>query len=109
MGTSMAYTPSVRLAGDLNGGYRLLNGIDLTYRYQPLGSAVYQGLTSVGVNFIPTASASRRTSRFPIRMTPDLSTKLWLSASGRSAGTVTLSEAEQELVHGIPVRLCAGH
>jgi hypothetical protein len=45
LGTSMASTPSVRLGGDSNGGYRLLNGVDLTYRYQPLGSAVYQGLT----------------------------------------------------------------
>ena len=42
---AMAYTPSVRLAGDPSGGYRVLNGVDLTYRYQPLGSAVYQGLT----------------------------------------------------------------
>ena len=45
VGTSMAYTPYLRLAGDSNGGYRLLNGIDVTYRYQPLGSAVYQGVT----------------------------------------------------------------
>ena len=45
LGTSMAYTPSVRLAGDPSGGNRILNGVDLTYRYQPLGSAVYQGLT----------------------------------------------------------------
>jgi hypothetical protein len=45
LGTSMTYTPSVRLAGDPVGGDRLLNGIDLTYRYQPLSSLVYQGLT----------------------------------------------------------------
>jgi hypothetical protein len=45
LGTSLAYTPSVRLAGDPTGGYRTLNGIDATYRYQPLSSAVYQGLT----------------------------------------------------------------
>jgi hypothetical protein len=45
LGTSMAYTPSVRLAGDPVGGDRLLNGIDLTYRYQPLSSLVYQGFT----------------------------------------------------------------
>ena len=44
-GTSMAYTPSLRLAGQPNGGYRTLNGVDMTYRYQPLGGAVYQGLT----------------------------------------------------------------
>ena len=45
LGTSLAYTPTVRLVGDVNGGDRMLNGIDLTYRYQPLGSVVYQGLT----------------------------------------------------------------
>ena len=45
LGTSMAYTPVLRLAGDPSGGYRALNGIDLTYRYQPLSSAVYQGVT----------------------------------------------------------------
>ena len=45
LGTSLAYTPSVRLAGDASGGARMLNGVDLTYRYQPLGSSVYQGLT----------------------------------------------------------------
>ena len=45
LGTSMAYTPSVRLAGYPSGGFRTLNGVDLTYRYQPLASAVYQGLT----------------------------------------------------------------
>jgi hypothetical protein len=45
LGTSLAYTPSVRLEGDASGGARMLNGVDLTYRYQPLSSAVYQGLT----------------------------------------------------------------
>jgi hypothetical protein len=45
LGTSLAYTPSVRLAGNVSGGSRMLNGVDLTYRYQPLGSLVYQGLT----------------------------------------------------------------
>ena len=45
LGTTMAYTPSVRLAGDPSGGNRILNGIDLTYRYQPLSSAIYQGVT----------------------------------------------------------------
>ena len=45
LGTSLAYTPSVRLAGDVSGGARMLNGVDLTYRYQPLGSSVYQGFT----------------------------------------------------------------
>lgn len=49
-GTSHAYTPSVRLAGDAFGGNRILSGIDLTYRYQPLDSVVYQGLT-IGSEF----------------------------------------------------------
>ena len=50
LGTSMAYTPSVRLVGDASGGNRMLNGVDLTYRYQPLSSLIYQGLT-VGSEF----------------------------------------------------------
>ena len=45
LGTSMAYTPSVRLTGSADGGDRMLNGIDLTYRFQPLASPVYQGVT----------------------------------------------------------------
>jgi hypothetical protein len=45
VGTSLAYTPSVRLAGDPSGGSRILNGVDLTYRYQPLASTLYQGFT----------------------------------------------------------------
>jgi hypothetical protein len=45
LGTSVAYTPSVRLAGDPSGGDRILNGVDLTYRYQPLASTLYQGFT----------------------------------------------------------------
>jgi hypothetical protein len=45
VGASTAYTPSLRLNGDPIGGNRILNGIDLTYRYQPLASVVYQGFT----------------------------------------------------------------
>jgi hypothetical protein len=45
LGTSLAYTPSTRVAGDPAGGDRTLGGIDLTFRYQPLGSTTYQGLT----------------------------------------------------------------
>jgi hypothetical protein len=45
LGTSLAYTPSVRLSGDASGGDRILNGVDLTYRYQPLASTLYQGFT----------------------------------------------------------------
>ncbi|MGH7785124.1 MAG: hypothetical protein ACREO5_14950, partial [Candidatus Binatia bacterium] len=35
LGTSLVYTPSVRLPGLASGGNRILNGVDLTYRYQP--------------------------------------------------------------------------
>ena len=45
LGSSLAYTPSVRLSGNPSGGDRILNGVDLTYRYQPLASTVYQGFT----------------------------------------------------------------
>ena len=45
LGTSVAYTPSVRLPGDASGGDRILTGVDLTYRYQPLASTLYQGFT----------------------------------------------------------------
>jgi hypothetical protein len=45
VGGSTAYTPSLRLNGDPVGGDRILSGIDVTYRYQPLSSAVYQGVT----------------------------------------------------------------
>jgi len=45
VGSSLAYTPSVRLSGPAEGGNRTLTGIDLTYRYQPLASTVYQGVT----------------------------------------------------------------
>ena len=44
LGSSLAFTPSVRLS-DTGGGSRSLSGVDLTYRYQPLGSTLYQGLT----------------------------------------------------------------
>lgn len=44
LGSSLAYTPSVRLM-DTHGGSRSLSGVDLTYRYQPLGSTLHQGIT----------------------------------------------------------------
>ena len=44
LGSSLAYTPSIRLT-DTSGSNRSLAGVDLTYRYQPLASTVYQGLT----------------------------------------------------------------
>jgi hypothetical protein len=45
LGMSLAYTPSVRISGPASGGDRILNGVDLTYRYQPLASTLYQGFT----------------------------------------------------------------
>lgn len=45
LGSTLAYTPSVRLPGNASGGDRALSGVDLTYRYQPLDSVVYQGVT----------------------------------------------------------------
>ena len=44
MGSSLAYTPSLRLT-DTSGSDRSLAGVDLTYRFQPVGSTLYQGLT----------------------------------------------------------------
>jgi hypothetical protein len=44
LGSSLAFTPSVRLS-DTSGSSRTLSGVDLTYRYQPLDSTVYQGFT----------------------------------------------------------------
>ena len=44
LGTSLAYTPSLRIS-DTSGSQRRLVGVDLTYRYQPLDRTIYQGLT----------------------------------------------------------------
>ena len=51
LGTSLAYTPSIRVPDDPHGGSRSLSGIDVTYRYQPLGSTLYQGFTVGGELF----------------------------------------------------------
>lgn len=51
LGSSLAFTPSIRIPSDPKGGSRTLTGIDLTYRYQPLASTVYQGLTLAGEFF----------------------------------------------------------
>lgn len=51
LGTTLAYTPSIRLAEDPHGGSRALSGIDVTYRYQPLASTLYQGFTLGGELF----------------------------------------------------------
>lgn len=45
LGSSLAFTPSIRIPGDPAGGHRTLAGIDLTYRYLPLASTTYQGVT----------------------------------------------------------------
>jgi len=50
LGSSLAFTPSVRIPSD-QGGYRALSGVDVTYRYQPLGSTLYQGFTLAGEFF----------------------------------------------------------
>jgi hypothetical protein len=51
LGTSLAYTPSIRIPEDPHGGSRSLSGVDLTYRYQPLASTLYQGFTLGGELF----------------------------------------------------------
>jgi hypothetical protein len=51
LGSSLAFTPSVRIPSDPRGGNRALTGLDLTYRYQPLGSTLYQGFTLAGEFF----------------------------------------------------------
>ncbi len=63
LGSSLAYTPSVRIAGDPSGGDRALTGIDLTYRYQPLGSTLYQGVT-VGAEFFGNSERVERAAGF---------------------------------------------
>jgi hypothetical protein len=51
LGTSLAYTPSIRIPMDPHGGSRTLTGVDVTYRYQPLDSTLYQGFTVAGEFF----------------------------------------------------------
>jgi hypothetical protein len=63
LGSSVAFTPSVRIPSDPQGGDRILSGVDLTYRYQPLGSTLYQGLT-VGAEFFGNSERVERTSGF---------------------------------------------
>jgi len=61
LGSSLAYTPTVRLAGDPQGSDRTLTGVDVTYRYQPLGSTLHQGLT-VGAEFFGNSEREERAS-----------------------------------------------
>lgn len=51
VGTSLAFTPSIRIPEDPHGGSRTLTGLDVTYRYQPLGSTLYQGFILGGELF----------------------------------------------------------
>lgn len=63
LGSSIAYTPSIRIPEDPHGGSRTLTGIDLTYRYQPLGSTLHQGLT-IGGEFFGNSERVERESGF---------------------------------------------
>jgi hypothetical protein len=63
LGTSLAFTPSIRIPADPHGGNRTLTGIDLTYRYQPLGSTLYQGLT-IGTELFGNSERVERASGF---------------------------------------------
>ena len=63
LGTSLAFTPSIRIPEDPHGGNRTLTGVDFTYRYQPLGSTLYQGLT-VGAEFFGNSERVERASGF---------------------------------------------
>jgi hypothetical protein len=63
LGTSLAYTPSIRIPSDPQGGDRTLTGVDVTYRYQPLGSTLYQGFT-IGGEFFGNSERVERASGF---------------------------------------------
>jgi uncharacterized coiled-coil protein SlyX len=63
LGSSLAFTPSVRIPSDPQGGNRMLSGVDLTYRYQPLASTLYQGFT-VGAEFFGNSERVERGSGF---------------------------------------------
>jgi hypothetical protein len=63
LGSSLAFTPSIRVRSDPRGGSRTLTGIDLTYRYQPLASTLYQGLT-LGGEFFGNSERVERASGF---------------------------------------------
>jgi hypothetical protein len=63
LGTSLAFTPSIRVPMDPHGGNRALTGVDLTYRYQPLASTLYQGLT-IGGEFFGNSERVERASGF---------------------------------------------
>ena len=63
LGSSLAFTPSIRIPEDSRGGDRTLTGLDVTYRYQPLGSTLYQGFT-LGAEFFGNSERVERGSGF---------------------------------------------
>lgn len=63
LGSSVAFTPSIRIPSDPQGGSRTLTGLDVTYRYQPLASTLYQGLT-VGGEFFGNSERVERSAGF---------------------------------------------
>ena len=63
LGTSLAYTPSIRIPRDPHGGSRTLTGIDVTYRYQPLASTLHQGIT-VGAEYFGNSERVERESGY---------------------------------------------
>jgi hypothetical protein len=82
LGSSFAYTPSLRLEGNPSGGDRILSGVDLTFRYQPLASSVYRGFTW-GSEFYANSQ------RFPVN---DLVAKRQQSYGGYSYGELKLNK-----------------
>jgi hypothetical protein len=69
LGTSLAYTPSIRIPGSPHGASRSLTGLDVTYRYQPLGSTLYQGFT-LGGEFFGNSERVERASGFQRMFAP---------------------------------------
>jgi hypothetical protein len=63
LGSSVAFTPSIRIPADPEGGNRTLTGIDATYRYQPLGSTLYEGIT-LGAEFFGNSERLERAAGF---------------------------------------------
>ncbi|MGH7854493.1 MAG: hypothetical protein ACREP3_13700, partial [Candidatus Binatia bacterium] len=63
LGSSVAFTPSIRIPSDPHGGNRSLTGVDFTYRYQPLASTLYQGFT-LGAEFFGNSERVERGSGF---------------------------------------------
>jgi hypothetical protein len=90
LGSSFAYTPSVRLS-DASGGSRSLSGIDLTYRYQPLGSALYQGFTWGSELFVNSERQPFETE-VPSADDPDVFETQTLAKRRRSVGGYTYGE-----------------